>query len=150
MPAKKYRIILTDEERRQLLDIADAEKGSKERRKRANILLLTDESGEGAAMTDLEISRALRCRAKTVERLRKNCFEHGPASAVERASHGARPSKRKLDGEGEARLTELACSKAPEGHANWSLNLLASGLIELEVVDTISPSTVGRTLKKTS
>lgn len=149
MPAKLYRINLTPEERAELTGVADARSGSKERRRRANILLLSDESGGGPAMTDAEISRALRCRAKTVERVRKNCFERGPEAAVERVPHGPRPRRRTLDGEGEARLVEIACSEAPEGHARWSLRLLAGRLVELEVVGAISPCTVGRVLKKT-
>ena len=149
MPAKLYRIKLTPEERGELTAIADARSGSKERRRRANILLLSEESEGGPAMTDSEVARALRCRPKTVERVRKSCFERGPAAAVERAPHRPRPSRRKLDGEAEAKLVEIACSEAPEGHARWSLRLLADRLVELKIVGAVSHSTVGRTLKKT-
>ena len=44
----------------------------------------------------------------------------------------------------------MACSEAPEGHARWSLRLLADKLVKLEIVDEdISYQTVRRTLKKT-
>lgn len=150
MPAKLYRIKLTEEERIELTEIADAAAGSKERRRRANILLLGDEAEDGPAMTDAEIATALRCRAKTVSRVRQRCFESGPAAAVERAPGSADVLRRKLDGEAEAKLVEIACSEAPEGHARWSLRLLAGRLVELKIVDAVSHSTVGRTLKKTT
>ena len=57
---------------------------------------------------------------------------------------------RKLDGEGEAHLTALACSQPPDGRAGWTLHLLADRLVEREIVDSISPETVRRCLKKTA
>ncbi len=150
MPKKLYRIKLTKEERIELIEIADARSGSKERRRRATILLLSDEAEHGPAMTDAEIATALRCRSKTIARVRQRCFESGPMAAVQRATRSTDSSRRKLDGKAEAKLIEIACSEAPEGHARWSLRLLADRLVELEIVDTLSHSTVGRTLKKTT
>jgi len=43
----------------------------------------------------------------------------------------------KFDGKDRAKITALACSEAPNGYAQWSLPLLADGLIELEMVETI-------------
>ena len=82
--------------------------------------------------------------------MRKQYFEEGLQAALNR-----RPPKReyhrKLDGEQEeARLLALACSQPPEGHARWSLRMLADRLVELEVVEDISHQTVRRTLKKTN
>jgi len=57
---------------------------------------------------------------------------------------------RKLDGAQEARLIALACGAPPEGRANWTMRLLADRLVELAIVDTISPECVRTTLKKTS
>ena len=54
----------------------------------------------------------------------------------------------KLAGDGEAHLIALACSKPPEGRVSWTLKMLAGGLVEREIVDSISPETVRRTLKK--
>jgi len=53
-----------------------------------------------------------------------------------------------LDGKKEAKLITIACSKPPDGRGRWTLRLLTEKLIELEIVDTISPNTVGRALKK--
>lgn len=54
----------------------------------------------------------------------------------------------KFDGKDRAKITALACSAAPDGHAQWSLRLLADRLVELEMVETISYCSVGLILKK--
>ena len=43
---------------------------------------------------------------------------------------------RKLDGQGEAHLTHLACSEPPEGRAGWTLQLLVDRLVQCEIVDS--------------
>ena len=53
-----------------------------------------------------------------------------------------------FDGEKEARLVALACSKPPEGHAKWSLRLLEEKVVEPDIVARASDNTIGRTLKK--
>jgi transposase len=55
-----------------------------------------------------------------------------------------------ISGEARAKITALACSTAPEGHARWSLRLLADRAIKLGFVDTISHNTVKEILKKTN
>lgn len=49
---------------------------------------------------------------------------------------------------GEAHLVAIACSQTPEGHARWTMDLLAERLVELKVIDSIHPSAVCRALKK--
>jgi hypothetical protein len=58
------------------------------------------------------------------------------------------PGKTKLDGEGEAKLVQIACSAPPDGRQRWTLRLLADKLVELEVIDSISRETVRQHLKK--
>ena len=83
-----------------------------------------------------------------MERVRRRCVEEGVEAALGRRQQvNRRP--RKLDGEGEARLVAMACSKPPEGRAGWTLQLLADRLVEWEMVDSISTETVRQTLKKT-
>jgi len=65
--------------------------------------------------------------------------KHSPASA--------RP--RIFDGAAEAKLIALACSKPPKGRARWTLKLLETAVVELNIVDRASDNTIGRTLKKT-
>ena len=54
-----------------------------------------------------------------------------------------------FDGEKEAKLIALACSKPPKGRARWTLRLLENKVVELNIVDRASDSTIGRVLKKT-
>jgi hypothetical protein len=54
-----------------------------------------------------------------------------------------------FDGEKEAKLIVLACSKPPKGRARWTLRLLEKKVVELHIVDRASDSTIGRALKKT-
>ena len=56
----------------------------------------------------------------------------------------------KIDGRIEAYITKLACSTPPEGRGSWTLKLLANGLIEAEVIDSISSEAVRLVLKKTN
>src|ERR1700730_16277700 len=53
-------------------------------------------------------------------------------------------------GEKEARLIALACSQPPEGRAKWTLRLLETKVVELNIVDHASDNTIGRVLKKMS
>jgi hypothetical protein len=84
---------------------------------------------------------------RTVERAREKCVQEG----VEVALNHTRPQKKRsrvLDGAAEARLVQLACSDTPDGLDEWTLQMLADKLIELEVVETVSRETVRTTLKK--
>lgn len=56
-------------------------------------------------------------------------------------------ARRKFDGRAEARIIEIACSPAPEGHSRWTLRLLEEqAKIVLDV--PVSKDTIGRALKK--
>ena len=80
--------------------------------------------------------------------LERRFVEEGLDAALERKKQTRLSRARVLDGEGEARLIQLACSKPPEGRCAWTLNMLSEELVALNVVDSISPQTVRRTLKK--
>jgi transposase len=85
----------------------------------------------------------------TVERVRQRFVEEGLEAALGHKKPD-RPSRpRKLDGRAEARLIALACSAPPEGRTEWTMQLLADQLVQLEVVDSVSDETVRRVLKKT-
>ena len=143
MPRKKYLINLSDEDR-QMLEQMTRKCSLKARQfKRAMILLKANEG-----LSDPQIMAALNVSRPCVERIRKRFVADG----IERAlNEDPRPGqKRKLDGRAEATLIATACTEAPEGHAHWTLRLLADKLVKLQVVDTISFETVRRTLKKTS
>ena len=149
MPAKKYRVRLSAEEQQELKGLVSRGRAAAYKQTHARILLLSDESQGCGAMRDEEITRALRVGNATVERVRRRCVEEGVEAALGRRQQVNRRPK-KLDGQGEARLTALACSQPPDGRAGWTLQLLADRLVQWEIVDSISTETVRQTLKKTN
>lgn len=149
MPAKKYLVTLTPEERQQLTRLTASGKASALVLTRARILLKADQADAGPAWEDARIAEALDCGHRTVERVRQRFVEQGLDAALQRKQQD-RPSRpRLLDGRAEARLIALACSAPPDGRAAWTLQLLADRLVELRVVDSVCDETVRRALKKT-
>ncbi len=141
MPAKKYVVDLTDEERDELMTLIKKGKPSARKVTRAHILLKANEGWTDGAIVD-----ALHTSRRTVERTRKRFVEGNLEYAL---NEKRRPGqKRKLDGRQEAHLVAIACSEAPEGRAHWSMRLLADKLVELEIVESISHETVRQVLKK--
>lgn len=53
-----------------------------------------------------------------------------------------------ISGEERAKITALACSKAPEGYAKWTLRLLADKVMELGICEHLSHVHAGEILKK--
>ena len=146
---KKYRVKLSVEERQELKALVSRGRAAAYKQTHARILLLSDESQAGGGMKDEDIARSLQVGTATVERVRRRCVEEGVEAALERKEQLNRRAK-KLDGEGEAHLIALACAEPPEGRVSWTLQLLADGLVEREIVESISPETVRQTLKKTN
>ena len=149
MPKKKHHIRLGAQERNELEAILRKGRASAVRQRHARILLLADTDGPEGGSSDWQIASAAHTSIPSVERVRRACVEHGLERALERKDP-ERDSLRKLDGKGEAQLLALCCGPAPEGHARWTLRLLAGRLVELEVVDAICHETVRAVLKKTN
>jgi transposase len=136
---------LTAEERRTLMRMT--RKGENKARviTRAQILLRLDKS-QGKGESYAEIGGALKVYPSRISRVAQRYREGGLEKAL---SEDARPGKTpKLTGDVEARLITLACSKPPEGHVRWTLQMLADKLIAEQVVDTISDSAICDKLKK--
>ena len=116
----------------------------------ARILLLCDENQAGnqagGGMQDKEIARSLKVGTATVERVHRRCVEEGLERALGRKEQHNR-RQRKLVGGNEAHLIALACGEPSEGRVSWTMQLLADGLVEREIVESISAETVRRTLK---
>lgn len=147
---KRYVVELSPAERQQLEGILRQPRASRFRQTRARLLLKADEGAGGPGWTDAKICEAFDLSPSTVLRARKQLVEEGLEATLERKS-SPRPDKRLLDGAREARLIALACDSAPEGHARWTLRLLADRMVELDhELDHLSHETVRRALKKTS
>ena len=145
----KYVVRLEAEEREQLQSLITKGGRAASVLKRARILLKADESEDGPAWSDKRIVDFAEVGFSTVRRVRQRLVELGFEAAVFRKKAGNR-LYRKLDGDGEARLIALACSKPPEGRCRWTLHLLSDRLVALVVVDSISHECVRSTLKKTN
>jgi len=146
--AKKYVVRLTPFERHHLLSLTSAGKASARTIKHANILLLADANAD--ARIDSDIASSLHVAVRTIERLRMWFVTEGLERALNRKPHDNSSREPKLDGRAQAKLTALACSKAPDGAKRWTLHMLADKLVELKVVKSISHDTVWRALKKTT
>jgi hypothetical protein len=146
---KKYVLKLTAEERAELERVVRKGRVAGWKVQRAQALLRCDQGPDGPAWTDEHIAEAYGLTTRSLESWRKRAVERGPLSLLERKPRVRPAVTPKLDGEKQARLTALACSKAPDGQARWSLRLLAERLVELDVVDAISHETVRRAMKKT-
>jgi len=149
MPAKIYKVTLTDEEREYLTDLISKGKAAARKLTHARILLKADQNENGPAWDDGHISEAFDVSVSTVERVRKAFIEDGVEAAIShKAPCGTRPPK--FDGEKEAHLIALACSQPPDGFEDWTLRLPADKMVELNHFESLSHETVRQVLKKTN
>ncbi len=146
---KRYRVTLTEEERKELRSMVSVGKAAARKLVRARVLLLADQAVGGAAKSDPEIIDALGCGRASVERIRKQFVEEGLEATLQ-PKPSARIYQRRLDGKAEAHLVAIACGAPPEGRSRWTLRLLGDRLVALGHVESIAHETVRRTLKKTS
>ncbi len=146
---KKYVVELSAQERQRLEQVVRVGKAAAYRIRHANILLAVDESPSGAKMRDAAAAQAFGVSVCTVELLRARLVEEGLDAALDRKK-SKRPSIEPMfDGEKEAKLIALACGPKPEGRVRWTLQLLADRVVKLNIVESCSPQTIMRVLKKT-
>lgn len=146
---ERYKVTLTKEERNELQSIINKGHHSSHKFRNAYILLNVDEGEFSEKIINKTISEVLKVGMRTIDRVKKKFVEEGFDSVLERQT-GLRVYQKKADGDFEAHLTALACSKAPEGYARWSLRLLADKMIENNYVENVSHETIRKVLKKTS
>jgi transposase len=146
---KKYVVRLSNEERQQLEALIRKGKGSARRLLKARILLKADVSDAGDGWSDNKIISAMDTSASMVYRVRRQLVEEGFETVLSRKQRKTPAVPRIFDGEKEAKLIALACSKPPKGRTRWTLRLLENKVVELGIVEHASDSTIGRALKKT-
>jgi len=146
---KKYVVRLTDEERCSLDSIIRKGLVPGYQIKRAQCLLACDQSDSGPCWPDEQVAEAFGFTVRTVESIRKSALAKGVLESLVRKQRKTGPRPLKFTGDEQARLSALACSTPPHGHAQWSVRLLADQLVVLEVFDSVSRETVRRELKKT-
>jgi homeodomain-containing protein len=146
---KTYVVKLSNEERQQLETLVRKGKSPARRMLKARILLKADVSEAGEGWSDSRIIAALDTSPSMVYRVRKQLVEEGLEAVLSRKQREMPAVAPIFDGEKEAKLIALACSKPPKGYARWTLRLLENKVVELGIVDRASDSTIWRTLKKT-
>lgn len=141
MVAPRYIVDLTETERVQLLQLLRKGRSATRALTRARILLKADDG-----LPDTRVAEAVHAGIATVARVRKRFVEEGLSAALtERRRPGQR---RKFTGKQEAHLIAVACSAAPQGHARWTLRLLADTAVELGFAESVARETVRQVLKK--
>ncbi len=145
----KFIVRLSEAERERLNSLIQNGKHGAGQLPKARVLLKGDASDAGARWNDSQIAQALDTSIDTVSRTRRTLVEEGLDAALTRRHSPASARKRIFDGAAEARLIALACSPPPKGRARWTLQLLETAVVELNIVDRASDNTISRTLKKT-
>ena len=142
----RYIVTLTDNEEKELKEII--QKGGKGYRvKHAQILLKLNQKPENADWTYNRIQEAYGANHNTIAGIAKRFVTDGMEAALERKKQQNR--YRKVTGDVEAKICMIACSDAPDGCSRWTMQAIADELVRLEVVDSISDSTVCNVMKKT-
>ena len=146
---KRYVVRLSADERERLEALIRKGKSPAQRLLKARIMLKADVSETGEGWSDSRVIKALETSVSMVYRVRKQLVEEGFEAVLSRKQRATPAVPPIFDGEKEAKLIALACSKPPKGRRRWTLRLLENKVVELGIVDRASDSTIGRTLKKT-
>ena len=123
---KKYVVRLNADEREQLEALIRKGKSPAQRLLKARILLKADVSEAGEGWSDSRIIKALETSPSMVYRARKQLVEEGFEAVLSHKQRATPAVARIFDGEKEAKLIALACSKPPKGRTRWTLRLLES------------------------
>ena len=146
---KVYSIKLTDDERSKLNKVIKNKATCKTVLKRCQILRDLDEVN-GCKLTHAQIAHTYAVCPATVSNLIRDYINKGIDSIIRyNISPNSASALRKTDGRAEAKIIQIACGPAPDGHCRWTLQLLEEkARVELET--PISRETIRRVLKKTN
>lgn len=139
----KYVVELKTHEEAFLHHLISQGKPSARKATRARILLKASEG-----FKDEQIAQALDVSTATVSRIRQKYVESDLDTAINVKAHAARPKK--FEGQQEALIIATACSEVPDGHDHWTVRMLADKVVELGFVESVSPETIRKVLKKTN
>ncbi len=138
----KHHLTLTDNDRTTLEALLSKGTLAAKTFKRATALLALD---RGKTLHDVALT--VDVATITVSTWRDGYTSKGLAILYDAPRSGRPPT---IDGLQRAKITALACSSPPTGHAQWSLRLLADAVVEAAICATISRTAVGNILKKTT
>jgi transposase len=144
---KQHHIRLTREERAEAAAMLARGTHAALTTRHARILLEAEDRPDRRRRTDAQVAARCGVSARTVARVREAFATAGFAVALHGRPHPGATAK--LDAGQEARLIALACTQPPDGHARWTVRLLADRVVELEAMPPVSRELVRTTLKKT-
>jgi len=145
--SKKLKVCLSESQRAELEAVCRRQSVPVANVRRARVLLMSDSDHSDGRRRDWEIAEVLGVSERQVVRIRQQFARQGEI-VLDRKPRPSVPGK--LDGKAEATLVTLCCSKAPKGCDHWTLQLLCDELARLQVVDSVCPETVRKSLKKTN
>jgi len=146
MGPRLHPVILDAAQRAQLEEVVSQGRSAARLITRARILLKADGGPGGSGWTDTAIKDALDVSRATISTVRREFAAEGLGAIERRRPRVTRPHK--LDGAQEAHLIALTCAAAPDGHARWSLRLLAERFAFIDGGGAVSHEHVRRVLKK--
>lgn len=95
-----------------------------------------------------EIAALLQISLQTSFNVKRRYRRAGFDVALFAQPRAGRPIR--IAGPQRAKITALACSAPPEGHARWSLRLLADKAVELQYCESVAHNAGKEILKKTN
>lgn len=143
-------VTFTDEEVKDLKKRLRATTTNKTIKGRIQILLMLDTAHNAKEYSYETIGKKTGTSLSSVRKVVKEYA----AGGLEQALHINRnpnsdTAHKKMDGRKEAEIIKIACGPAPEGHARWTLRLLAERA-RVVLDEPVSKDTIGRALKKTN
>ncbi len=142
MPRTAQPVELSTDEQRSLKTILRRGTSTARMQTRARILDLLHRKQHPEV-----IAATLGVSTQTIFNIKRHYLEEGFDSALQDKPRSGKP--RRILGDARAKITALACSQAPEGHARWTLRLLADRAVKLGFVDSSSHNAVRQVLEKT-
>ena len=144
---KTYIIKLSNDERATLQKTIHNKKTCKTVLKRCQILLELDEE-QGTGLTHAQLAHSYAVCPVTITNIVQSYVRNGIKDIIRyNINPNSSAALRKVDGRAEARIIQMACGPAPEGHSRWTLRLLeAKARIELDI--PVGREAIRQTLKK--
>ncbi len=146
----KYHVELTAEARTELEALLRKTSSGVAKRRWANILLLADRRHPNGRYTDEQIAEEVGLSLRQIVRIRQKYVKSGVQDTLVRTTRSDANVSRVLDGRAEAQLVAIACSTPPEGRDSWTLQMLCDEMKRLQIVKSVCPETVRKSLKKTN
>ena len=153
MKSPTYKVVLSRKHKKMLYEIINKGVHPARKIRRAKIVLgldaLRKDTGPQKYRATYE-TIAYNCGVSetTVQTIARQFVEEGIEATLTRKKRQTPPTAPIVTGDIEARIVALACSSPPQGYSRWTLRLLEKKVVELGIIDKISDTTIGRTLKK--